>query len=169
MSITLRFFTREEYHDFFQRYVPDPAMDPRPYCYQFTHVDRNYDYDLSRQAWYPTFGIFLDDLPVGTLSLKRIDKEKHTCEIGLMMADDSCKNKGLGTEAMQLGMAKAVQEYGVEHIMADTMGGNTRMQHVLEKLGFTLVERIEKIYDMPGGKQDRLVYRWEASNKGRGA
>lgn len=161
--ITLRPFTRDEYHDFFRRYVADPIMDPRPYRYSFEHVDRNYDYDESRRDLYPTFGIFTDDAAVGILSLKRIDKGAKRCEIGLIMADDTCKNRGYGTAAMRLGMEKAVQWYGVEHIWADTMGANTRMQHVLDKLGFHLMERVPQVYDMPGGKQDRLVYLWETN------
>lgn len=161
--ITLRPFTRGEYHDFFRRYVADPVMDPRPYRYSFEHVDRSFDYDESRRDWYPTYGIFADNLAVGILSLKRIDKAAKKCEIGLMMADDTCKNRGYGTAAMRLGMEKAVQEYGVAHIWADTMGGNTRMQHVLEKLGFRLMERVPQVCDMPSGKQDRLVYLWETN------
>lgn len=161
--IALRPFTRNEYHNFFRRYIPDPVMDPRPYRYSFEHVDRNFDYDESRREWYPTYGIFIDDLAVGALSLKRIDKAAKKCEIGLIMVDDTCKNHGYGTAAMRLGMEKAVQEYGVEHIWADTMSANARMQHVLIKLGFHLVERVSQVYDMPGGKQDRLVYLWETS------
>lgn len=161
--ITLRPFTREEYHDFFYRYVADPVMDPRPYCYSFEHVERAFAYDESRRDCYPTFGIFADDAAVGILSLKRIDREKKKCEIGLMMADDTCKNRGYGTAAMRLGMEKAVREYNVHHIWADTMSGNTRMQHVLDKLGFRLVERVLQVFDMPSGKQDRLVYVWETN------
>lgn len=162
-TVTLRPFTREEYHEFFRCYEPDPVMDPHPYHYQYTHVDRNYDYDESRRDCYPSFGIFADGAIVGTLSLKRIDREARKCEIGLMMTNDACKNHGYGTEAMRLGMAMARADYGVRFIWADTMGSNSRMQHVLDKLGFQLMERIPQVYDMPAGKEDRLVYRWEAN------
>lgn len=160
--VTLRPFTREEYHDFFRRYEPDPLMDPNPYRYQFTNVDKSFDFNESRKEWYPTFGIFANGEAVGTLSLKRIDREKKKCEIGLMMVNDDCKNKGYGTAAMRKGISMATQQYGVMHIWADTMGRNLRMQHVLEKLGFRLVERIRQVYDMPAGKDDRLVYVLEA-------
>lgn len=161
-NITLRPCTREEYHDFFRGYEPDPMMDPNPYRYQRTHVDRSFDYDEMRRDWYPTFGIFEDDTIVGTLSLKRIDHDARKCEIGLMLQHDGCKNRGIGTAAMSIGMDMAVNAYGMRHIWADTMGRNQRMQHVLVKLGFQLVERISAVYDMPWGKEDRLVYCWEA-------
>lgn len=162
-QVDLRPFTREEYHEFFRGYVPDPLMDPHPYHYQKTHVDRNFEYDEARRSWYPTFGIFASDAIVGTLSLKRIDHAAQKCEIGLMMMNDACKNQGFGTAAMRLAMQMAQTEYGMKSIWADTMGSNTRMQHILEKLGFQLVERIENVYDMPHGKEARLVYRWEAT------
>ena len=161
-NVTLRPCSREEYHEFYRGYEPDPMMDPRPYQYQRTHVDHCFDYDEMRRAWYPTFGIFEDERIVGTLSLKRIDSNARKCEIGLVLQNDRCKNHGIGTRAMLLGMETAVSSYGVEHIWADTMGQNKRMQHILEKLGFVLKEWIPAVYDMPSGKEDRLVYCWEA-------
>jgi len=161
--VSLRTMTREEYHAFFRMYEADPMMDPRPYRYQFTHVDKSYDYDLTRQDWYPQFGIFLHDDPVGILSLKRIDKEKARCEIGLILAHDGYKNRGIGTAALLQGIALARESYGVRRIFADTMGCNARMQHVLEKLGFHLAERIPHAYHLGTRLEDRLVYLLEAT------
>lgn len=163
-ALTLRPFTREEYHDFYQRYEPDPVMDPHPYHYQYTHVDKCFDYDLMRRDWYPTFGIFVEDQAVGILSLKRIDREKQRCEIGLTMVNDGCKGRGYGTEAMRQAIRIAQNDYGLRHILADTSGSNTRMQHILDKLGFRLIERIPHIYDMGDHFEDRLCYRWEAGD-----
>lgn len=161
--VVLRPFTREEYHSFYQQYEPDSLMDPRPYRYQFTHVDRNFKYDLRMQDHSPVFGIFDHDQAVGILTLARIDHEKHRCEIGLTMCNDQCKNKGYGTKAMLLAIDKAIHEYDVQHIYADTMGNNLCMQHILDKLGFILIERVPRVYDMPTGKQDRLIYYYKAN------
>lgn len=161
MNVELKPFSREEYHAFYQNYEADPMMDPLPYRYQYTHVDRSFDYDQTRREWYPTFGIFADGKAVGILSLKRIDREKKRCEIGLVLMNDSVKNKGYGTQAMRLGMKLAVEQYGVNAVWADTMGCNTRMQHILEKLSFRLVERVPQICDMIDHKEDWLNYVWE--------
>lgn len=164
MSVILRPFTREEYHDFFRRYVPDPIMDPRPYRYQWEHVERCYDYDLSRKDWYPNFGIFdSDGMSVGILSLKRIDNVYHRCEIGLMMVDDTCKGKGYGTDALRQAIRLAQERYDVRTILADTTGSNHRMQHLLDKLGFQLVERSEAAFDFGAHREDRLHYEWVSS------
>lgn len=157
-QVTLRPMTREEYHAFFRAYEPDPLMTAQPYRYQFTHVDRNYDYDLSRAAWYPTFGIVAEDQVIGCLSLKRIDRDAARCEIGLMLVSDGWKNRGYGTLAMLEGIRMAQSDYGVRRIIAETLGCNGRMQHVLEKLGFTQVERRIRAVEMGDRREDQLVY-----------
>lgn len=159
MSVTLRPFIRAEYHAFYRNYEPDPVMDPHPYRYSREHVDRAFDYDASRADWYPVFGIFNEEnIPVGSLALKRIDREKARCEIGIVMANDRWKNRGYGTEAMQQAIQLAAEQYGVRTILADTMGSNRRMQHLLDKLGFQLIERIAHVYDMQDHWEDRLNY-----------
>ncbi len=160
--VSLRFFAREEYHDFFKRYVADPVMTPQPYRYQAEYVDRSFDYDLSRRAWYPVFGVFDQrGEAVGILSLKRIDHERRRCEIGLTLRDDSCKGRGLGTAAVREGIRIARTVYGVRVILADTTGSNRRMQHILEKLGFQLTERVERILDFGDHREDCLYYTLE--------
>lgn len=160
-DIVLRPCTRDEYHEFFREYEPDPMMDPRPYRYQRTHVDHCFDFDEMRKSDSPIFGIFENERIVGTLSLSRMDHLAHKCEIGIVLQHDGCKNRGIGTKAMKLGLELAVGQYNMCHIWADTMGHNKRMQHVLEKLGFELRETICGVYDLPSGKEDRLVYCWE--------
>ena len=82
-SIVLRPFTPEEYHAFFRRYVPDPVTDAAPFTYNREQIDRSYRYNYGGfQENYAHFGIFLDDSPVGSLQLKRMDFEKGTVEVG---------------------------------------------------------------------------------------
>lgn len=161
-SVSLRFCTREEYHAFFRGYVADPLMSPQPYRYQAEYVDRSFDYDLSRRAWYPNYGVFdPQNRLVGILSLKRIDRERHRCELGIILRDDSCKGRGLGTAAVREGIRIAQTVYGVRTILADTTGSNRRMQRVLEKLGFRLTERVERILDFGDHREDCLYYALE--------
>lgn len=158
-KITLRPFTRAEYHEFYQDYEADPIMDPNRYEYNATHVDKCFDYDQTRRDWYPVFGIFDEEgTPVGSLSIKRIDREASRCEIGIILQSDAYKNQGYGTEAMRQAIRYAAEDLGLRLIYADTMGSNARMQHILDKLGFRLIERIPRVYDMGGRMEDKLDY-----------
>ncbi len=136
-EMELRPFSREEYHAFYADYVPDPMMSSEPFHYCRSYADRCFDLERQRQSWYPVFGIFLSSGEcIGALSLKYVDSSEKVCEIGIILRDDTCKNRGYGTMAMRQGIALARERYGMQAIYANTADGNVRMQHVLDKLGF---------------------------------
>lgn len=138
-KVELRPFSRAEYHAFYADYVPDPMMTSQPFHYRKAYADRCYDMELQRQSWYPVFGIFLTDGEcIGALSLKYVDSSEKICEIGIILRDDTCKNRGYGTMAMLEGIAMARDRYGMRTICANTADANVRMKHVLRKLGFRL-------------------------------
>ena len=158
--IELRTFTETEYHAFFKRYRSDPAMDPSPFRYNREQVSRSYAYNHGGyRENYVHFGIFLDDEPVGSFQLKRMDPVKKQCEFGIILRDDSVKNRGIGTEAIRCGMIIARDRYRMRKMIGDTMGRNKRMMHVFEKLGFSLAETVPGAFELPDGqKEDRYVY-----------
>ncbi|MHC1746954.1 MAG: GNAT family N-acetyltransferase [Cellulosilyticaceae bacterium] len=159
VTCNLRTFTREEYHDYWGKYVPDPIMDPEEYVYARERVDKAFDMNKAREEWYPKVGIFLKDgTVIGDLSFKRIDREKSRCEIGLALANDTYKGLGCGTEAMQLAISYAQNTLKLNYIYADTMGSNIRMQKIFKKLGFQFLERVERCYDMDGRWEDKINY-----------
>ncbi len=138
-AISLRPFTRSEYHDFYAHYVPDAVLMTGRYLYCKAYADRCFDYECEQQQWHPVFGIFLGERDcIGALSLKLVDTDSKTCEIGIILRDDTCKGHGYGTRAMQQGIALAREVYGIRHIYADTSDANERMKHILTKLNFHL-------------------------------
>lgn len=162
--IELRPMTRTEYHDFYECYEPDPVMNPRPYRYDYAYADRCYDVEQARADWYPTFGVFLGrDRCIGCLSLKRIDHAAHSCEIGIILQNDGVKGHGYGTQALCLGIRIAREQYDVRHMIAETAENNGRMQHILEKLGFRLTERVPYGFDMVDHWEDKLRYTLEVN------
>ena len=158
--IELRTFTEGEYHAFFRRYQPDPMMDSSPFRYNREQISRSYVYNHGGyRENYVHLGIFENNEPVGSFQLKRMDPEKSRCEFGIILRDDRVKNRGVGTEAIRQGMKLAKEKYGIQTIIGDTMGRNTRMMHVFEKLGFTLSEKVQDAFELPDGtKEDRYVY-----------
>lgn len=85
------------------------------------------------------FVILLGDRPIGELQLKRIDPEKAECTLSIHMQNDTVKGKGFGTQAERMAVQYAFEEMGMAAVNADTVAGNTRSQHVLEKVGFAFV------------------------------
>ena len=159
-QIELRMFTEEEYHTFFKGYISDPLMDPSPFRYNREQISRSYAYNHGGfRENYAHYGIFLDNQPVGSFQLKRIDREKQSCEFGIILQNDSLKNRGIGTEAIREGLRIARDVYGVKTVTGDTMPRNRRMIRVFEKLGFRLVETVPGAFQQTDGqKQDRLIY-----------
>lgn len=157
--ISLRIFNKDEYHKFWQSYIADPVCDPNGYVYDKEKVDKQYDAITKKQSWYLSFGVFLDDsIPMGTLSLKRIDHEKSQCELGIMLTNDNYKGLGYGSQAVKLAIDYAFNTLNLKYIYADTMGSNLKMQRILDKFGFKLISKDEHFYDMKDRWEDKLNY-----------
>ena len=157
--ICLRTFTREEYHQFWQSYIPDPIRDPDPYVYNKEEVDIRYDSITEKESWYPRVGIFLfDETLVGELSFKRINHEKNQCELGIALVNNKYKGLGYGTEAVEIAIDYVFNTLKLKYIYADTMGSNFKMQRIFDKFGFEFINREEQRYDMHDRWEDKLNY-----------
>jgi RimJ/RimL family protein N-acetyltransferase len=161
--VSLRCFSRETYHELQKKYVADPIMDPNHYEYNFEKVEKSYEQVIDRFSWYKRIGIIsnVDDCIIGEVSLKRIDFEKGQCEIGIVLANNSYKGLGYGSEAFQLSLKYATEVLKISTILADTMGSNQRMQRILVRSGFQLFGTDERYYDMGDRLEDRLNYKFE--------
>lgn len=158
-KICLRTFTRDEYNQYWQSYVADPVMDPNTYIYDKEIVDKRYDIITEKESWYPRVGIFLQDkMPIGELSFKRINHEKSQCELGIVLANDEFKGLGYGTEAIEMAIDYVFNTLNLKYIYADTMGTNLKMQKILERFDFKLINRLEDYYNMNDRMEDKLNY-----------
>lgn len=162
-KITLSPFSEEDYHRFFRGYIPDPLMTSVPFRYSREQVASSYRYNYGGfQKGYAHFGIFLDNIPVGSFQLKRMDPERQSCEFGIILQNDFYKNRGIGTEAIRIGMDIARRRFHILTVYGDTSGRNTRMQRVFQKLDFELCETVKDAYDLPDGSHDdRLIWKKE--------
>ena len=89
-----------------------------------------------------------------------MDREKHSCEFGIILQNDDVKDRGIGTAAIMKLMDLAKEQYSMELMTGDTLGRNKRMIRVFEKLGFELIETVPDAFELPDGqKEDRLIYR----------
>ncbi len=158
--ITLRPFSEPEYHQFFRGYVSDPMVAQGAFHYSEEQVSRSYRYHHDGfLKGYAHYGIFEDQEPVGSFQLKRMDPETGRGEFGLILQNDKVKGRGIGTEAVRLGMIIARNKFGLKQLMGDTVSVNTPMIRIFEHFGFRLAERVPEAFDLPdGNKADRLIY-----------
>lgn len=167
-TVSLSPFTEAEYHRFFRKYVPDPAMTMAPYQYNRELISNSYRYNYGGfQKGYAHYGVFLDGVPVGAFQLKRINDEQHICEFGIILQNDRYKDRGIGTEALILGLEIARTQYHIDYIFGDTAGRNNRMKRVFEKTGFELIETVPNAFELPDGRYDsRLIWKKRLKDDG---
>ena len=138
-SVTLRPMTRELCHALYREYErdPDTFMDMslfEPFVYEPEWVER-YIAKQERQGSV-VFAIMLGGKVVGEVKLKRIDRERQVCAMGIHLQNDRAKNRGIGTRAERLALQYAFEVLGMEAVEADAVHKNKRSQHVMEKVGF---------------------------------
>ena len=158
MFIRLVPMTRALCHVYMRGFVPDPALwadprDYRPYVYEPEACDRYFD--RHRALGRIHLAVMLEDAPIGEIILKKIDRERKHCTLGVSMQHDSVKNRGYGTQAEILALRYAFGTLDMNTVYADALLGNHRSQHVLEKVGFQETHR-----------DDMFVY-YACSNPGR--
>lgn len=139
MNIRLTTMTKDLARQYFSRFELDPALfsnpeDFRPYQYSPVQSDETVDRNMRLGRVY--LAVMLDEEPIGEVVLKKIPREQKHCTLGISLRSDEFKNKGYGTEAEILTLKYAFDVMGMETVYADSLLGNTRSQHVLEKVGF---------------------------------
>jgi tellurite methyltransferase len=140
VTISLLPYTKERVHEFYKEYIPDAMIfskddDITPFVYREDKVERYYEtkvLDPSRRY----FAICLGIKVIGEIQLKYIDFEKKCATLSIILANDSVKGYGYGTQAEYVLLNYAFEELGLDIVYADAVHRNKRSQHVLGKLGF---------------------------------
>lgn len=144
MNIRLHPMTKTLCRSYMQLFVPDPALfaDPksyRPYVYSESSCDAYYE--RHQKLGRIHLAIMMNQIAIGEIIFKNIDREHKHCTLSISMQCDQYKNQGYGTQAEILALDYAFSEMKMEAVYADALLGNTRSQHVLEKVGFTETHR----------------------------
>lgn len=152
-NLCLRTMTQKEMRALWRKYVPEGDKN---FVYNEEAVDKMYELSVEREEWNPTVGIFSKtDEVIGLLTFGRIVYSELRCEISLFLANESYRDKGLGTEAVMLAKKYAKEKLGLKRMYADVSENNARMRAVMKKCGFLHTKTFKG--EMPDGS-DRLVY-----------
>jgi len=138
--IALAPMTREMCHALYADWQNDPAVCAdlsqfRVYRYDEDAVNRYFDRQQAPDRAY--FAILADGRVIGEILLKRIDRERRTCELSIHLQNDRVKNRGFGTQAERLLVRYAFEEMGMRSVRANALRGNARSRRALEKAGFS--------------------------------
>ena len=133
--------TPEMYDLFFREFENDPDLyaDPGkfvPYAYSKEAVAKyvQRQRDLNRIS----LAILYEEEIVGEIVFKNIEEDR-SATLSITLKNSKCKNRGIGTEAERLAVRYAFEKLNIPILYADTIQTNTRSQHVLEKVGFTMI------------------------------
>ena len=134
--------TRALCHALFREWQNDPALytDParcEPYQYDYAAVDAYFE--DKQQPGRVVLAVMRGERVIGEIHLKRIDREKGVCTLGIALQNDAVKGKGYGTQAERLAVRYAFDTLGLHTVLADSLIANTRSQRVLEKAGFRFI------------------------------
>lgn len=94
-------YTLEHCHALFREYEADPMMTETPFLYDEQKIDAYFAAKTGDPA-RRIFAIEHNGAVIGELQLKGIDTENKTCTMSIVLANDTVKNKGYGTEAENL-------------------------------------------------------------------
>ncbi len=133
--LTLRTMTQKEMRALWRKYIPEAGMPE--YVYNEEAIDKRYEKTVSLDEWNPTVGIFTkNDEIIGELTFERIVYSEKRCDLSILLANETYRNKGYGTEAINLAKAYAKDKLGLTRIYVDVPINNLRMQAVLKKCKF---------------------------------
>lgn len=142
--ITLEPYTQERCHAFWQGYTADPAMWSEQFVYDEQKIQKYYQTKVARPDRV-YFAICYQGETVGEILLKGIDRVQKHATLSIHLANDRYKNRGWGSQAILLLADYAFETLGLCTLCADSLHRNSRSQHVLGKIGFTLTRADETL------------------------
>ncbi len=95
--------------------------------------------------------------PIGTTSLREINRANGTATFGIMIGDPELWNRGYGTEATRLVLDYAFNALGLHNVQLQVFGSNPRGQRAYEKAGFRVVGRRREAYRLGQRRYDAIL------------
>ncbi len=77
-----------------------------------------------------------EDIDIGTIFLKNIDKKSNKSEIGLFIGEKEFRSGGYGTAALKMAISTAFSDLSLNKIYATIMEDNAPSRKMFSKAGF---------------------------------
>jgi [ribosomal protein S5]-alanine N-acetyltransferase len=107
------------------------------------------------------FGIFMKENGehVGNVKLEPIDATVRSATIGILIGEQSCWGKGIGTEVTRMMVDFAFNDLGMKEVNLGVLAANKAAIHVYEKCGFDIYQVDKGAIDHDGKKFDQIWMR----------
>jgi diamine N-acetyltransferase len=102
----------------------------------FTKEFKRYYFDGSQPEKGRAFAILIDNRAIGEVNYNEINRENNSVDIDIIIAEDTDKNKGYGTDALKTLAKYLFQKMDVQLCYVDTAAKNHRAIRACEKAGF---------------------------------
>lgn len=112
-----------------------------------TEAEKGFLTDLAKGHNYGIVDLETDKL-IGTCGFVNIDKDNRNAEIGIFIGDEASRNKGFGTEAMELLMDYGFNYLNLHNIFLQVYAFNENAVACYRKIGFKEI-----------GKRRQTLYR----------
>lgn len=142
-EISLCVMTRALCHELFKGWQNDPDiyMDMAQFtAYQYNEAAVDRYFETKQNPSRVLLAIMKDNMPIGEIQLKQIDRERKECTLSIHMQNNAVKGRGYGTCAERQAVQYAFEVLDMAAVNADTIAKNKRSQHVLEKVGFQFIK-----------------------------
>lgn len=93
-----------------------------------------------------------DNKAIGYISIKVINEEKSSAELGIAIMEKEFRSQGYGTEALKLAVDYAFNDLGLALLGLTVFPTNQRAIKAYEKVGFRKREVLKRSWLMPGGE-----------------
>lgn len=97
-----------------------------------------------------------DDELLGNCGIQSIDFKNRCAEIGLFIGEEENRNKGYGSEVLELLLEYGFDCLNLNNIMLSVFSFNERAIHTYKKAGFQEIGRRRQTYFVNGAYHDRI-------------
>ena len=157
-DITVESFPREELPAIV-RWRNDPAVNKylRPAYRTLDEVQEWFDHYFAAEG-NKLFAIRAGRRLVGYCTIEQIERANNKCEVGIVIDDEDCWRRGIGSEVVRRLLDMAFNEMNMHRVEAVIQGDNAASVGCFESLGFHLDARLRDAKLRDGQYVDLLVY-----------
>jgi RimJ/RimL family protein N-acetyltransferase len=160
-QIYLRPLTEEDASDIYLKWLNDPAVSRGLASGYFptTMQDLVHYVNVALSDQNTIFFAICEkesNAHIGNLKVDRIDWMARTCELGLIIGEESARGRGLGFESMQLVIEHVFNELNLNKITLAVFENNPSALKLYQKLGFQVEGRFVKHVFKEGQLWDKI-------------